>query len=85
MSQVARTQRQALNRDLVLAQVREMAEELDAEEFFQSLEAMIDQVRKDLELIPEPEFRAELRELFREVIDYALSVKLEHAFTRKPN
>ncbi len=70
-------------RELILAEVREMAEVLDHEQFFLRLEQMIDQVRKDLELVPEAEFREELREIFKEVIDYALSVKLKDAFTPK--
>ncbi len=83
MRQAARTARRARGKELVLAQVREMAEDLDHEQFFLRLEDMIDQVRKDLELIPETEFREELREIFKEVIDYALSVKLKDAFSPK--
>jgi hypothetical protein len=65
-----------VGKQAVFAQVKEMAEELDAEQFFARLEEMIDQVRRDLELIPEPGFREELREVFKEVITYALSLKL---------
>jgi len=72
-----------LGRDAVFAQVRQMAEELDAEQFFARLESLIDQVRVDLDMIPEPEFRDELRDIFREVIDYALSLKLEDVFVEK--
>jgi len=73
----------SLGRDAVFAQVRQMAEELDAEQFFARLESLIDQVRVDLDMIPEPAFREELRDIFRELIDYALSLKLEDIFVEK--
>jgi len=83
MRQAERRERLKAGREAVLAQVKEMAEELEAEQFFERLELMIDQIRKDLELIPDPEFREELREVFREVIDYALALKLEPVLESK--
>lgn len=78
-----KARRMNAGREAVFAQVRQMAEELDAEQFFARLEGLIDQVRVDLDMVPEPEFREELRDIFREVIDYALSLKLEGLFVEK--
>jgi len=83
MTEGAKMRKLSLGRKAVFNQVRQMAEEMNCEQFFDQLETMIDQVRRDLELVPDPEFREQLREVFREVIDYALSLKLEDAFIDK--
>jgi hypothetical protein len=83
MRQKERARQMNLGRDVVFAQVKQMAEELDAEQFFARLEGLIDQLRVDLDMVPDPKFREELRDLFREVIDYALGLKLEDVFAQR--
>jgi hypothetical protein len=83
MTEEEKTQKLTLGKKTVFNQVRQMAEELDSEQFFEHLETMIDQVRLDLELIPDSAFREQLREVFREAIDYALSLKLEDVSINK--
>ena len=80
MGQTQRAAKVDVGREAFFEQVRQMATELESAEFFARLECLIDQVRGDLDLIPDPVLRAELRDMFREVIDYALSLKMGDVF-----
>jgi hypothetical protein len=78
-----KAERLSLGREAVFAQVKSMADEMEAEQFFLRLEDLIDQIRVDLDLVPDPALRAQLRELFREAVDYAVSLKLSDLLLEK--
>ncbi len=57
--------------------------ELDPQQYFGQLETFIDRARKHLKSIADPIYRAELRRIYREVIEDALRLKLEQVL-KKP-
>ena len=60
----------------VLRQVEEMARTLSAEAYFRTVEDLADGARRYLLTIPDPRARQDLRQLYRQVISYALDLKL---------
>ena len=60
----------------VLRQVEEMARTLSAEAYLRRVEELADSARRYLLTIPDPRARQDLRQLYRQVISYALDLKL---------
>jgi len=76
MAKAERVSRREQELPAVLAPIRDLGEELGPEEFFSNLEGFIDLARVQLQGIPDPGFRAELRELYRGIIENALSLRM---------
>jgi hypothetical protein len=63
----------------VLRQVEEMARTLSAEAYLRRVEDLADSARRYLRTIPDPQMRQDLRQLYRQVISYALDLKMPGA------
>jgi archaellum biogenesis ATPase FlaH len=60
----------------VLRQIQEMALTLNEEAYFRQVEDLADSARRYLLSIPDPRMREDLRSLYRQVISYALELKI---------
>ncbi|OGP59120.1 MAG: hypothetical protein A2V67_08285 [Deltaproteobacteria bacterium RBG_13_61_14] len=60
----------------VLKQIQEMATTLNEEAYFRQVEDLADSARRYLLSIPDPRMREDLRSLYRQVISYALELKI---------
>jgi len=60
----------------VLRQIEEMARTLSAEAYLRRVEDLADSARRYLLTIPDPHMRQDLRQLYRQVISYALDLKI---------
>jgi hypothetical protein len=60
----------------VLQQLDEMARTLSAEAYFRQVENLADSARRYLLSIPDPRARQDLRQLYRQVLSYAVDLKL---------
>jgi len=63
----------------VLRQIHEMAFTLNEEAYFRRVEDLADSARHYLLSIPDPRLRSDLRQLYRQVISYALELKIRQA------
>ena len=60
----------------VLRQIEEMARTLSAEAYLRRVEDLADSARRYLLTIPDPRVRQDLRQLYQQVISYALDLKI---------
>ena len=60
----------------VLQQLDEMARTLSAEAYFRQVENLAESARRYLLSIPDPRARQDLRQLYRQVLSYAVDLKL---------
>ena len=60
----------------VLEQIQEMATTLNEDAYFRQVEDLADSARHYLLSIPDPRMREDLRSLYRQVISYALELKI---------
>ena len=61
----------------VLNQIHEMASTLSEEAYFRTVEDLVESARRYLLSIPDPRIRSDLRVLYRQVISYALDLKVK--------
>ncbi len=77
MAKAERVSRRERELPAIMAPVRELGEQLGPEQFFENLEEFIDLARVQLKSVPDPVFQAELREIYREIVETALSLRLD--------
>jgi len=82
MRKAEKVERAELDLGAVLEPIR-MGWEVPPEQSFERLEEFIDRAREHLKSIPDPIYRAEVRKLYREVIEDSLSLKLEQILRQK--
>lgn len=68
---------------MMIEPMREMDAQVEADVYFQNLEDFIDRARKHLKSIQDPVYRAEMRTLYREIIQTRLSRSLEKILKKK--